>query len=66
LSGRFLCKVFSLGIMREEREGEEEVDFKELRRLIEELKIKIWQLYSRWRERKRKGLMIEKSKEYFF
>jgi len=52
--------------MREEREGEEEVDFKELRRLIEELKIKIWQLYSRWRERKRKGLMIEKSKEYFF
>jgi len=52
--------------MGEEREGEEEVDFKELRRLIEELKIKIWRLYSRWRERKRKGLMIEKSKEYFF
>ena len=50
--------------MGEEREGEEEVNFEELRPLIEELEIKIWRLRRRWWERKRKGLMMEKSKEY--
>ena len=50
--------------MGEEREGEEEVNFEELRPLIEELEIKIWRLRRRWWERKRKGLMMEKPKEY--
>ena len=58
--------------MREEGEGEEEMDIRELRRLIEkleslimELEIKIWKLYRKWWEQKLKGLMMEKSKEYF-
>ena len=49
---RNLCEIFSIEIMGEERKGEEEVDIKELRRLIGELEIlimeldvKIWPLY---------------------
>ncbi len=59
--------------MREEGEGEEEVDFKELCRLIGELEslieeleigIKIWRLH-RWK-RKLKVLMMEESEEKYF
>jgi len=52
--------------MREEREGEEEVDFKELHSLMMELDIKIERLNRRWWERKRKGLIMEESKERYF
>ena len=51
--------------MREEREGEEEVDFEELRLLMLGLEIIIRQSNRRWREQKRKWLMMEKSEEYF-
>jgi len=59
LSERFLCEVFSLKIMREKGEGEEEVNFELLRLLMVQLKENIRRLYHRW-ERNRNIMMENK------